>query len=380
MKKTLLAAALFTGLTSIAVAETSVTLYGLLDTGIGYNRIKVEDVELKHHSLSRVGPLAGVQSGSHWGFRGVEDICDDWSAIFTIEGGVNSTDGAPKDYRLFGRQITVGISNKFFGKIELGRQSNISSKYFSTIDPFGYGFSQASIGMTMGSVNMRHDNMALYQTPIINGIQMGLGYSFCSDTQDLPSLSDWYTSDNDRAITVGMRYSKGGPLTLAASYDRIIGSNIRGDDAEKDLSSYMLGGSYDLGSIKISSAYSKMSNGWLGMFNAPGYKDVTAMILDRFCFRKGFHADSYMLGMKKSINKSTNIFGSWQKVVIRDKHLPTSLLLTYGNDDQNVYSIGYTYDINKRTNLYAYGSYSTEHLFVKGAKSKSFAVGLRHRF
>lgn len=379
MKKTLLAAALFTSLTGVAAAETSVTLYGLLDTGIGYNRIKVEDVDLRQHSLSRVGPVAGVQSGSHWGFRGIEDICNGWNAIFTIEGGVNSADGAPKDYRLFGRQITVGVSSDAFGKLELGRQSNISSKYFSPIDPFSLGFSQSSIGMTMGSVNMRHDNMALYQTPVINGLQLGVGYSFCSDTQDLPSLSDWYTADNDRAITTGIRYSSKS-IALAASYDRIHGSNMRGDDAKKDLTSYMVGGSYNFDPVKISIAYSRMSDGWMGMFNAPGYKDVTAMVLDRFCFRKGFHADSYMIGMKSSVGKFGNILTSWQKVVVRDKEMPTSLLLTYGNDDQNVYSVGYTYDISKRTNLYAYGSYSTEHLFVKGAKSKSLAVGLRHRF
>ena len=46
----------------------------------------------------------------------------------------------------------------------------------------------------------------------------------------------------------------------------------------------------------------------------------------------------------------------------------------------NVYSLGYTYDLSKRTNLYAYASYGDNYAFQRDATDTAFAVGLRHRF
>ncbi len=46
----------------------------------------------------------------------------------------------------------------------------------------------------------------------------------------------------------------------------------------------------------------------------------------------------------------------------------------------NVFSAGYTYDLSKRTNLYAYGSYSKNYAFNDGVKATAVGVGLRHRF
>ncbi|WP_459655709.1 porin, partial [Achromobacter xylosoxidans] len=76
MKKTLLAAAILTTFAGVAQAETSVTLYGIIDTGIGYNKVsgtepginlgtgKPQNVDV---SGSRIGMINGVQSGSRWG-------------------------------------------------------------------------------------------------------------------------------------------------------------------------------------------------------------------------------------------------------------------------------------------------------------------------
>src|SRR5690606_22871374 len=104
MKKTLLAAALLAGFAGAAQAETSVTLYGIIDTGIGYNKIKGDG-----GSISRVGMINGVQSGSRWGLRGTEDLGDGLRAVFTLESGFDSSNGDhAQDGRLFGRQATVG--------------------------------------------------------------------------------------------------------------------------------------------------------------------------------------------------------------------------------------------------------------------------------
>ena len=54
--------------------------------------------------------------------------------------------------------------------------------------------------------------------------------------------------------------------------------------------------------------------------------------------------------------------------------------MTGGDATTNVYSLGYTYDLSKRTNLYAYGSYAKNYAFIDDLKSTAVGVGIRHRF
>ncbi|MFP3710695.1 porin, partial [Paraburkholderia sp. SIMBA_009] len=70
--------------------------------------------------------------------------------------------------------------------LEFGRQTNIASKYFASINPFGTSYGQASVGTAFSAANtVRHDNMVMYQTPSFSGFQVGLGYSFSvDDTKD----------------------------------------------------------------------------------------------------------------------------------------------------------------------------------------------------
>lgn len=82
MKKTLLAVALLTGFAGAAQAADSVTLYGLIDAGIGYEKVKFNG-----NSQSRVAGVQGVSSGSRFGLRGARKTwamacapCSTWKA------------------------------------------------------------------------------------------------------------------------------------------------------------------------------------------------------------------------------------------------------------------------------------------------------------
>ncbi|CFU89687.1 outer membrane porin protein [Bordetella pertussis] len=88
-------------------------------------------------------------------------------------------------------------------------------------------------------------------------------------------------------------------------------------------------------------------------------------------FADGFKANSYMVGLSAPIGGASNVFGSWQMVDPK---------LTGGDEKMNVFSLGYTYDLSKRTNLYAYGSYAKNFAFLEDAKSTAVGVGIRHRF
>ncbi|KOF54784.1 porin [Achromobacter sp. DMS1] len=375
MKKTLLAAALLAGFAGVAQAETSVTLYGIIDTGLGYNKIKgISDAA----DGSRIGMINGVQNGSRWGLRGSEDLGDGLRAVFQLESGFDSGNGkSAQGGRLFGRQATVGLASNSWGQLDFGRQTNIASKYFGSIDPFGAGFGQANIGTAISAANtQRYDNMVMYQTPSFSGFQLGVGYSFNADS-NRGTETGFRTADNTRAITAGLRYVNG-PLNVAFAYDQLNASNkLTTEETDATPRQYTIGGSYDFEVVKLALAYARTTDGW---FAGPGVNGASGSILSTFAddatnvFADGFKANSYMVGLTAPIGGASSLFGSWQMVD------PSNDKLTGGDEKMNIFSLGYTYDLSKRTNLYAYGSYAKNYAFIDDVKSTAVGVGIRHRF
>ncbi|MDH0090120.1 porin [Achromobacter mucicolens] len=375
MKKTLLAAALLAGFAGVAQAETSVTLYGIIDTGLGYNKISGAG----DANGSRFGMINGVQNGSRWGLRGSEDLGDGLRAVFQLESGFDSGNGKMgQGSRLFGRQATVGLASDSWGQLDFGRQTNIASKYFGSIDPFGAGFGQANIGTGMSASNtQRYDNMVMYQTPSFSGFQFGVGYSFSAD-DNKGGQTGFRTADNTRAITAGLRYVNG-PLNVALSYDQLNASNNL-SNAETDATprSYMIGGSYDFEVVKLALAYARTTDGWFAGPGVNGNSAIGDLVNDgdgiSNVFSDGFKANSYMVGLSAPIGGASKVFGSWQRVD------PSNDKLTGDDANMNIFSLGYTYDLSKRTNLYAYGSYAKNYAFLDDVKSTAVGVGVRHRF
>ncbi|MDM9559718.1 porin [Bordetella petrii] len=369
MKKTLLAAALLAGFAGVAQAETSVTLYGIIDTGIGYNKVKGDGFD-----GSRIGMINGVQNGSRWGLRGTEDLGDGLQAVFQLESGFDSGNGkSAQGGRLFGRQATIGLQSDSWGRLDFGRQTNITSKYFGSIDPFGAGFGQANIGMGISAANtVRWDNMVMYQTPSYSGFQFGVGYSFSVDDNGGDDRVGFRTADNVRGITTGLRYVNG-PLNVALSYDQLNASNNQlQDEVDATPRSYGIGASYDFEVVKLALAYARTTDGWFGGQGINGIDDDS--VLTSNVFADGFKSNSYMVGLTAPIGGASKLFGSWQMVD------PSNDKLTGGEEKMNVFSLGYTYDLSKRTNLYAYGSYAKNYAFIDDVKSTAVGVGIRHRF
>lgn len=382
MKKTLLAAALLAGFAGVAQAETSVTLYGIIDTGLGYNKISGAG---DARNGSKFGMINGVQNGSRWGLRGSEDLGDGLRAVFQLESGFDSGNGtSAQGGRLFGRQATVGLASDAWGQLDFGRQTNIASKYFGSIDPFGAGFGQANIGMGLSATNtVRYDNMVLYQTPSFSGFQFGLGYSFSADdTKDgrinpntgllTTSQTGFRTADNTRAITAGLRYVNG-PLNVALAFDQLNASNKLTQAAvDATPRQYTIGGSYDFEVVKLALAYARTTDGWFGSQDVK--TSASTLGFGTNAFADGFKSNSYLLGLSAPIGGSSSLFGSWQRVsASNDK-------LTGDDATMNVFNLGYTYDLSKRTNLYAYGSYAKNYAFLDGVKSTAVGLGIRHRF
>jgi len=144
MKKSLLAASLFCAFATSAFAQSSVTMYGVLDAGVNY---------ASTGTTSTAGDVVSLQSGistpSRIGFKGAEDINGDLKAIFDLEAGIQLNNGqSTESGTLFNRQSWVGLTGDF-GSVTVGRQFTPMYNAVYAIDPF-------ELGMAGNAGNMMH--------------------------------------------------------------------------------------------------------------------------------------------------------------------------------------------------------------------------------
>lgn len=353
-----------------AQADTSVTLYGLIDTGLSYQNAKVGSNDSTYgvnggRSKSSLDVGTGLQSESRWGLKGSEDLGDGLQANFVIESGFSSSNGTTNESgRLFGSQATVGLSGDSWGSVDFGRNYTVSSNWLSDIDPFGVDFLQASMGTTFSGANtLRYDDEVLYQTPEVGGFQFAAGYSFKFDTVD--EATSFETNRNNRAATAGLKYESG-PFEVVATYDQQWLYPSAASPQE-----FIIGANYDFTVAKLAAAYSHTRN---GVLSGQGYNYVGGQAIgdsdtnDAFS-ESGLTISSYMVGVTVPVTASLSVFGSWQYADA-----------SKGLANTRVYSIGTTYNLSKRTDLYAYGSYGDDVAYVDGDRATIVGVGIRHMF
>lgn len=273
MKKALfvLATAVLGSASASASAETSVTLYGLIDTGIGYANVDgsftdpVTGVRSRLDN-SRMGMTSGMTAGSRWGLRGKEDLGDGLYATFRLESGFDSADGGSlQNGRLFGREATVGLGSAEWGEIKFGRQYNVATRLMSSLfGPAFGGFTQLNTGAGLGfsaSNWVRYDNLALYESASIGGWRVSAGYSSNAD-DTRTAQTGFATADNTRAITAGLSYANG-PLMAYVAYDQLNPSNrLSSSQTAATPKAVTVGAGYDFEVVKVLLAYERAKDGW----------------------------------------------------------------------------------------------------------------------
>ncbi len=373
MKKTLLAAALLAGFAGAAHAQSSVTLYGIVDIGI-------VGTDKKYQS-NTLGMESGVQSGSRWGLRGSEDLGNGLRANFQLESGFSSNTGrSTQNGRLFGREAWAGLSGGF-GEIRVGRQVTASSQYFEFASPFGDSFGQAGLGQAFnGASTNRADNTIAYFTPNYSGFQAGLSYSFNYDGGASTR------SGSDDLFSVGLKYANG-PFEVAVTYEGVDLGSSNVDSAwnegilamggeRRDPYNFQIGGTWDFNVVKAYAAYSQMKHGFTNpeagdVFGVTGSSIETGTIN----YFPGGKVNAYLLGVSGNVSPNVTLLAGWQMT-----DPSGGVFDRVGANKQNVYSLGATYALSKRTNLYAFYSYADEAWFDDNWKSQVAGIGIRHRF
>jgi GBP family porin len=211
VKKNLLIA-LLTGIFATAVhAQSSVTLYGLIDAGLTYVSNQREAGSTAGHS--KFAMTDASINPDRFGLRGSEDLGGGLKAIFTLENGFTLTNGALGQHGLlFGRQAFAGLSSNQFGTVTLGRQYDSMVDYLAPLAGAGAAKGGVFFGHPYDNDNlqntMRINNAVKYASPNYNGWRFGSLYGFSNAAGGF--------SDN-RAYSFGTSYNNG-PLRFAASY------------------------------------------------------------------------------------------------------------------------------------------------------------------
>lgn len=203
----------------VSQAQSSVTLYGIIDTGIEY----VTNVGPHKSSVVREPSLTG-SIPSRWGLRGKEDLGGGLSAIFVLESGFAPSTGAlNQGGRLFGRQAYVGLSGRW-GTLSLGRQ--YSQIYWAlpgdTMGPNVY----AAGDLDPYLAQPRLDNAVAYSFTS-SGLTVGATYSLGRDGVDPAeaggcagqSPTDWRAC---KSISAMVKY-EAATWGVATAFDRNYG-------------------------------------------------------------------------------------------------------------------------------------------------------------
>jgi predicted porin len=227
-------------------AQSSVTLYGVIDNSIAYQSSQAPALGTTSGGKSVVKLNAGVWNGSRFGFKGSEDLGGGTRAIFQLESGYNNNNGAQQyTNAMFGRGAWVGVTNPTFGTLTAGRQN---TPYYLLLSSYGptnwltgaYGAHPGDID-AMDSI-YRTNSSVMYQSPTSYGVTVSGMYALAGVPGSVGEGSTWSTA---------IQYANG-PVGLAVGFMRMNNATVGG-------------GSYSTNSTSISAGQpgiSALTNGY----------------------------------------------------------------------------------------------------------------------
>ncbi|MEO6281204.1 porin [Roseateles sp.] len=355
MKKATLALAILAASTSAAWAQSSVTLYGIVDAAARYTTNA-------NPGQSDKQLVPGGMSQSRLGVNIVEDMGGGLKALANMEHRFNSDTGVTSSPTDFWRQAWVGLQSSEFGQIRLGRQYNVLfDVYTSTYASFRYSpYIEAykpEIGLSAGA---RQDNMVKYLA------QFGNVYAELS-------MSAGEGNSQNKSEGGLLRYADG-TFGFGGAYLQVT------DTTGKKVKATTIGGSYTAGPLYVSLAWAqnKFDTGSLlqagytsGMLNAQSAVNAAGNSVSKREMWSG--GATYQLTTQ--LNLGAHYWHATQT------HQLASLP---GTSKADFFAAVADYAFSKRTDAYLevdYTKFNGAVAYLNGAQKRGGAmVGLRHRF
>ena len=331
MNKSIIALAIASLCSGSALAQSNVTIYGVVDAGL------VREGGGPGGSVT--GVSSGMASGSRIGFKGKEDLGGGTSVNFVLENGFNADTGAAgQGGLLFGRQAWVGLKGAF-GAVSLGHQY---SPYYKALRDVGDPFGAVSLAGRSGNLmatNTRTDNMVEYISPELYGLSADLAYGAGETAGD---------SAKNRTLSSALAYARGA-LKMQLAYNRI--ENAAATDSTRNT---LLVASYDFGVVTANLGHALNK----GTGAADSKDDVVGVSVP---------------------------FGAAKLLASYVRHNDRSK----ANKDASQWGIGYSYALSKRTDLYASyaridnkngAAFKVGNATDKGSGDRALDLGVRHTF
>lgn len=323
--------------TCAAHAQSSVTLYGIVDGGVRYTNNG-------HGAVTTMNTNSWLSS-NRVGVIGHEDLGAGWQANFQLEEGFNEATGALDNTSgiLFNRMAYVGVSGPY-GALTLGRQWNLAHDIVYDLDPFYLQY-PSIIPLTPALDGIHFSNDAKYKGEF-GPFKVSFENSFGGVAGNI---------NDGTARSAGVLY-KSGFIEVGGVYVHkrtLVGANYLPDDY------YALGTQMVFGPLRLAGGF--MNENQDGLAGSPAVR-----------------TENYWAGVTYAVSPSTRIaVGGYE----------TSLPNSDGKRDLGIVSV--TYSLSKSTQLYAEtdftryrGSYVTNTTLnpQKAQRQVGATVGIDHNF
>lgn len=338
-----LVAAVLAVLSGAASAQSSLTLYGLLDLGVRHVKNGAASVD----SVSSNG-----NNTSRLGVRGLEDLGGGWRAGFQLETGLTPDTGASSDTtRFWNRRSTLSLFGPF-GELRVGRDYSVTYLGYEEYDVWSdiglssTGKFDASLGSGRDTA-VRSDNQIVWFTPPLGGFYGRVGLA----------PGEGRAGRKQAAARAGFA---SGPLDVSASYGRTNVAAVAGDDS---FATANLGAAYDFGLLKLT-AYATHSS----------FAD--ARVTNRY------------VGLQVPVGAQGLVRASY---IVSDLSGRGADGARLDGDDAHQVALGYLHDLSRRTALYGNvvrvtnggaSAIAVERTPapLAGQRSSGVELGLRHSF
>jgi predicted porin len=363
---------------SSSAQAQSITLYGIIDTGIEY----LHNANSSGNSVFRIPTITG-EFPSRWGLTGSEPLGDGYKAVFTLESGfAPGTGSLNQGGRLFGRWAFVGLDGPL-GALTFGRQYSMilwATVPTDLLGPDIYG----SAAFDVWVANPRSDNTIAYRKSF-DGLEVGASYSFGRDASppggfNIPGEGTCAGSvpgdaNACREWSLMLKYTSG-VWGAASAYDRQQGGPGSAVSMFNGLTPLPFTSSSDSDSRLLLDAYARI-----------GGLTVSAIWLNRnvssgSATMPSLHSNQSTLEAQYQVTPAVTVDGMLQRIVNSQQ-----------DTRANMESVRLTYSLSTRTLVYAQYAClqnSTNAAYAvsasvgstpgKGMNQMGGMVGIRHTF